>query len=124
MRLNSRVRRLFIEHDLASQGSAARGSATVEFAMVLPAMALLLGFIGVATQYGVAMVRAQDAASASARVAITDSNGMAREAALTIVGDGASVDIVRDGEWIRVTVEDTGPWDLVVRASAVTRAQD
>ncbi len=92
--------------------------------MVLPAMALLLGFIGVATQYGVAMVRAQDAASASARVAITDSNGMAREAALTIGGDGASVDIVRDGEWIRVTVEDAGPWGLVVRASAVTRAQD
>ena len=91
--------------------------------MVLPAIALLLGLIGVATQYSIALVKAQDAASAAARVAITDSDGVAREVALAIAGEGASVDIVRDGEWIRVAIEDDCPWDLVVRASAVTHAQ-
>lgn len=105
-------------------GPATLGSATVEFAMVLPAVALLLGVIGVATQYGVTFVKAQEAASAAARVAITDSNGSADKAAQAIAGEGASVSIVRGGEWIRVVVEDSGPWDLVVRASAVTHAQD
>ena len=92
--------------------------------MVLPAIALLLGLLGIATQYGVALVRAQDAASAAARVAIVDSDAEAREAGQAVAGSDASVDVVRDGEWIRVTVWDTGPWGLVAQATAVTHAQD
>lgn len=91
--------------------------------MVLPAIALLLGLIGVATQAGVACVRAQEAASVGARVAITDSDAEARDAALTVAGSGATAVVVRDGQWIRVTVTVQGPWDLDARATAVTRDQ-
>ncbi|MCJ7827244.1 MAG: TadE family protein [Demequinaceae bacterium] len=92
--------------------------------MVLPAIALLLGLLGVTAQHGVALVRAQDAASVAARIAIVDTEAEAREAALAIAGDDATIGIVRDGVWVRVTVSDPGPWGLVARATAVTRAQD
>ena len=90
---------------------------------MLPAIALLLGALGAAAQYGVALIRAQDAASAAARVAITDTDARAREAAVRIAGDDAEVGIVRDGEWVRVTVVEPGPWGLDARAEAVTHDQ-
>jgi Flp pilus assembly protein TadG len=99
------------------------GSATVEFAMVLPAIALLLGVIGVAAQAGVAAVRAQEAASVGARVAITNSDENARDAAVSIAGPDSTATVVRDGPWIRVTVSVPGPWGLDARANAVTRDQ-
>jgi Flp pilus assembly protein TadG len=100
------------------------GSATVEFAMVLPAVAVLLGVIGVATQVGLAAIRAQDAASTAARMAVTDSEGEARAVAREIAGDDAVVTITRDGSWIEVTVTEPAPWGLSGRGSAVARAQD
>lgn len=101
-----------------------RGSATVEFAVVLPAIALVLGFLGMAAQYGVAAIRAQEAASAAARIAIADTDDRAREAAWRIVGGDARIGIVRDDDWIRVSVVDPGPMGLEASATAVVRAQD
>jgi len=101
-----------------------RGSATVEFAMVLPGIAVLLASLGVAAQLGIAAIRAQDAASMAARIAITDGDAEARAAAWRVAGTDADVRIAHDGAWIRVTVEDSAPWGLVARGSAVARAQD
>lgn len=92
--------------------------------MVLPAIALLIGCLGVTAQYGVASVRAQEAASTAARVAIADTDTRAREAAWRLAGNDARVEIVHDGDWIRVSVVDPGPWGLEASATAVTRAQD
>lgn len=92
--------------------------------MVLPAVAMLLGLLGAAVCHGVAMVKAQEAASAVARIAIVDTDSNASDVALAIVGADARIDILRDGEWIRVTVADRGPWGLEARATAVTRVQD
>lgn len=91
--------------------------------MTLPAIALLLGLIGVAAQAGVASVRAQEAASVGARVALTNSDGDARDAAETVAGPGATATVARDGGWIRITVSVPGPWELDVQATAVTRDQ-
>lgn len=92
--------------------------------MVLPAIAVLLAVIGVAAQTGIATVRAQDAASTAARVAITDTDAVAQAAAWRVAGTDATVGIVRDGRWIRVTVSEPAPWGLVARGTAVARAQD
>ncbi len=92
--------------------------------MVLPAVALLLGLLGLTARYGIESVRAQDAASTAVRVAIADTDARALEAARRIVGDDARVDIVHDGDWIRVSVVDPGPWGLEASATAVARAQD
>jgi Flp pilus assembly protein TadG len=99
------------------------GSATVEFAMTLPAIAAMLVAIGVATQLGIATITAQDAASVAARVAMTDGDAQARESALEMVGANAEIQVDHDGEWIRVTVQVPAPWGFVARGSAVTRGQ-
>ena len=91
---------------------------------MLPAVALLLGAVGVAAQLGVALVRTQEAASLAARVAVADGDEQAREAALEVAGATASVRLWHDDDWIRVEVTDSGPWGLVARGTAVSRAQD
>jgi len=92
--------------------------------MVLPAVAILLGILGLAAQYGIASVRAQHAASTAARIAIVDTDARALEVAQRIVGEDAAVEIVHDGVWIRVSVVDPGPWGLDASAMAVARDQD
>lgn len=80
------------------------GSATVEFALILPAVIALLGAVLGSVAWAQAAVVAQDAASTAARVAVTNPNADAVAAAHRVAGEGASVDVSRDSGWVRVTV--------------------
>ncbi len=80
------------------------GSATVEFALILPTVVALVGVVLGSVAWAQAAVLAQDAASTAARVAVTNSNVEAVTAAHRIAGDGAQVVVTREAGWIYVTV--------------------
>ncbi len=101
-----------------------RGSATVEFAVALPAVALVLGLILGCATWGTGAIRVQNAASEGARAAIVGSPAQARASAQRVAGPGASARVVSDGTWIVVTVDAPAPWGPAFHAEAVARAQD
>ncbi len=101
-----------------------RGSATVEFAVALPAVAMVLGLILGCATWGVGAIRVQNAANEGARVAIAGSPEDARAAAQRAAGPGASARVARNGVWIAVTVEAPAPWGPELHAEAVARVQD
>ncbi len=82
-----------------------RGSVTVEFALALPAVVLVLsavlGVAGAAT----AQLRAQDAARAAARAAAIGSDDASiRAVAARLGGRGVRVEVGRDATWVEVRV--------------------
>jgi Flp pilus assembly protein TadG len=91
----------------AAEGAARRdgGAVTVEFAIALPAVTLLLGVLlalGVAV---VTQVRCTEAARAGAREAALGSSEQAIAAVVRRVGGGgAHVSVVREGGTVTVTV--------------------
>lgn len=87
-------------------------------------MAIVFGLVGIAAQCGAWAIRAQEAASAAARVAIADSDDAARDVAFIISGSGATVTINRAGGWITVNVSEATPWGFSISGVAVTRDQD
>lgn len=99
------------------------GSATVELAALLPAVALLLATLAAAAQWAVAAVAAQSAASTAARVAVSDGVQEAREAARRLLGDDATVVVEREGDWLQARVSLPAVWGLVVSADGAARAQ-
>ena len=99
------------------------GSATVEFAVALPAVALVLGLILGSATWGVGAIRAQHAANEAARVAIVGTAADARATAQRVAGSGAAVTVTRDGAWISVTVDAPASWGPAFHAGAVARAQ-
>lgn len=82
-----------------------RGSVTVELAIGMVTVVALLGLVLAVVAAGVAQIRATDAARAGARAAaLGEDDG---EIALVVhrtAGDGAAVFVVRDEEWVDVTV--------------------
>lgn len=82
-----------------------RGSATVEVAVVLPAVVLVLLAVLVAASVGVAQIRCADAARAGARSAAM---GVAVDevvaGAEAVAGEAAQVTAQAEGGWVRVTV--------------------
>lgn len=108
----------------AELGSTDRGSATVEFAVALPAVALVLGLVLGSATWGVGAIRAQHAANEAARVAIVGTPADARAVAERVAGPGAAVTVTRDGVWISVTVDAPAPWGPAFHAGAVARAQE
>ena len=89
----------------ASRHGRERGGVTVEVAVVLPGVVLLLLALLWGTTAGVAQVRCQDAARVAARAfAIGEGPGDARAAALEVAGAGAVVTVENEGDWVRVTV--------------------
>jgi hypothetical protein len=97
------------------------GSATVEFALVIPAIVMLLAAVLGVGQWAAARATAQTAAATGARVAIVAGDGDARAAVLRIAGPNTHVSIHRDDPWITVRVESTAAWHLPVVAEAVAR---
>ena len=95
-----------------------RGSATVEFALVLPAAIAMLGAVLGTVAWAQQALIAQDAASTAARVAITDSISVAVSAGQRVAGSDARVEVERAGGWITATV--TLPSRGLVPATAVT----
>ncbi len=112
-----------------TRGSWDRGSATVEFAVALPSVALVLGLVLGCATWGVGAIRVQHAANEAARVAIVGTPADARAAAQRVVGSGVAgsdvaVTVIRDGAWISVTVDAPAPWGPAFHAGAVARAQE
>ena len=82
-----------------------RGAVTAEIALALPAVVLVLLVVLAVGAAGIAQLRATDGARVAAR-AVTAGYDDAEAAAQAraVAGEGASVAVVRDGEWVRVTV--------------------
>jgi hypothetical protein len=112
------------DRDAADRDATDRGSATVEFAVALPAVALVLGLVLGSATWGVGAIRMQHAANEAARVAIVGTAADARAAAQRVAGPGATLTVTRDGVWISVTVDAPAPWGPAFRAGAVARAQE
>lgn len=82
-----------------------RGSATAELAVVLPAVVLVLLALLFAATAGSAALSCADAARVGARSASLGFDpGEVRADAQRVAGEGARVEVVDDGDWVRVTV--------------------
>lgn len=112
-------------------GESCRGAVTAEFAVVLPAVLLLLALLLAGSAAGVTQLRLEEAARAGARaLARGESPGAVDGIVRTLAGASASAAVVADGEWLSVTVSDrvggpfgsTVPWTLTARASARAEA--
>lgn len=99
-------------------GGGERGSVSVEFALALPSVVLVLGFILAGATWVRADIGATQAAATAARIALTDGDE-AGVAAGVRVSNGV-VSVTREAGWIvaRVTVPGTGP---VPDARAIAR---
>ena len=106
---------------------ADRGAVTVETAVIMPALVLLLSVLLAAAAAGMTSLRFEEAARASARAAARgERSAVVESTAREIAGDGASVAVGAAGD--RVTVTITGPapgilgqwstWQLDAHASA------
>ena len=96
-----------------------RGNATVELAMALPAVVAMLGVVLAAVAWSQSALRVHEAASVGARVALTDGDTAAAEAARRVAPDGSRVHIDRKGGWITVHVEGpSGAWLPPAEAAA------
>ena len=100
------------------------GSATVEFAVALPAVALVLGLVLGSATWGVGAIRTQHAANEAARAAIVGTSADARAAGERVAGAGSVVTVTRDGAWITIGVDAPAPWGPSFHAAAAARAQE
>ncbi len=110
-----------------------RGAVTAEAALVLPLLVAVTVALCWLLAVGAAQVRTVDAAREAARAAARgDDLGAARDLALRVAPAGATVDVVRGGEEVVVTVtgQVEGPGRLVpwlpgatVEAQAVSRVE-
>lgn len=88
-----------------------RGSVTVEIAMAMPAVVIILGIVLATMSWSHLHMTAQHAASTAARVALTHDDVAATAAAHAIAGDDAHVRVRRQHPWIvvEVRIESDGP---------------
>ena len=92
-----------------------RGAVTVELALALPAVVLVLAVMLATVGLGAAQLRGLDAARAGARVAalgLPDAEVAAT--AREVAGPAAQVVIERTPPWVRVTVRVLGPGGPVI----------
>jgi len=102
---------------------ADRGSATVEFAVVLPALALILAAVLVLGSASVTQFRCADGARAGARsVALGEADGVASASAARVAGPGATVRVVHDAPWVTVTVRRAVAGSWLARAGLAAEA--
>lgn len=107
-----------------------RGSVTVELALALPAVALLLAAVLLTGSVVVGQLRCADGARAGARAAaLREQPEQVADVASRVAGDGASVVVDRSGEWVTVTVTrpilvgPRGYGGLRARAAALARVE-
>ncbi|HLS33723.1 MAG TPA: TadE family protein [Brevibacterium sp.] len=87
-------------------GARDEGAAAAEFAMVMPALVLLIGIVVGAGAVGATQLRAMDAARGAAReVARGETRGAVVEEARKRAGDAAQVLIDEEGGYAEITVE-------------------
>ncbi len=90
-----------------------RGSATVEFAVLLPALALIMAAVLVLGSASIAQFRSADGARAGARsAALGESDAVVSARAARVAGPGATVRVLHDAPWVTVTVRRSvaGSW--------------
>jgi hypothetical protein len=89
-----------------------RGSATVEIAVALPALVVMLGAVLTLGSAGAAQLSCSDGARAGAReAALGSADRDVIAVARTVAGGRATVDVVHDGGWVRVRVRrSVVPW--------------
>ena len=87
-----------------------RGSATVEFAMTLPAVAIVLAVVLGGARHAADAAVASNAAATAARVALVDGEA-AGEAAGRNVANAVTVRLTKSGQWwiARATLRVPGP---------------
>jgi TadE-like protein len=82
-----------------------QGSVTAELAVGLPVVVMLLVAVLTLAAASTAQMRAVDAARAGARaVAIGEDDAAIASAVAHVGGEDAELTLVRDGEWVEVTV--------------------
>lgn len=106
-----------------------RGAVTVETAVVMPALVLLLAVMLAAAAAGMTLVRFEEAARASARAAARgETVAVAQERAREIAGEDSAVTVAVGTDRVNVTVSGPAPgilgawsnWTLQADAMAVT----
>jgi Flp pilus assembly protein TadG len=103
-----------------------RGSATVEFAMILPAVVAMMGVVMGGLAWAQGSLRVQAAASTGARVAIVEGDSAAIAAARRVAGGASPVQVAvsRVDGWVTVRVEIPARGLVPAsRASAVAKDQ-
>lgn len=107
-----------------------RGSVTVELALALPAVALLLAAVLVLTSAAVGQLRCADAARAGARAAaLGEQPTQVRAVAERVAGGSAAIGIDAHDGWVTVSVSrpvGAGPFagaPLRAHASAIARVE-
>ena len=86
---------------MATMSHADRGAVTAEFAVVLPAVAMVAMVLLCLTRTVTVSMRCQDAASAVVRELVMSVNAVASG----IAGEGAVASVADDGHSIRVTAQ-------------------
>ncbi|WP_169164354.1 TadE family type IV pilus minor pilin [Cellulomonas taurus] len=97
------------------------GTVTAEFAVLLPAVTMLIAVLLVIASCAVTQMRCADAARAGARgAALGEADTVVAELAQRVGGTGIRVGVHRAGEWVRVAVQqEVGPALPVVGAITV-----
>ncbi len=79
---------------------------TVELALGLPVLVLLVAMVLVTTAAGIGSLRCADAARTAARVAaLGEPDAVVAESARRVAGTSAQVSVLRGGGWVDVVVE-------------------
>ncbi|WP_291797578.1 MULTISPECIES: TadE family type IV pilus minor pilin [Brevibacterium] len=105
------------------------GAAAAEFAMVMPALVLVIGLVVGAGAVGAVQLRAHDAARGAAREAARgEQSAQIVEEAEKRAGAGARVRVAQEGGYAEVTVEvplprALAPWLESVSAQATARRE-
>lgn len=103
--------------------AADRGAVTVELALALPAVVLVLAVMLATVGLGAAQLRCIDAARAGARVAaLGPGDAEVVAAAREVAGPAAEVVVDRSPPWVRVSVRMLGPGGPVTGGAPVLSA--
>lgn len=94
---------------MRTAGADERGSVTAEFAMVLPALAIVLALGATAAQCGVVEMRLADAAADAARMIGRGESAARAAARIDTAQAGASMSVTRDGALVCVTASAVPP---------------
>lgn len=107
--------------------TADSGSVTAEYAVLLPAAAVVLAGALLAGSATLQQIRLEEAAAATVRqLARGESDAQAVDTVHRMAGDGARLDSARNAGWVSVTVAHTPPgplswwdgWELQATAHA------
>ena len=103
------------------QGSSDRGSATVEFALTLPAVVLIVGIVLAGARFAADAAVARDAAATAARVALVDGEAAGEEAGRAVSPGRVRVTLTTSGGWWVANVVVVAP-GILPDAVATARA--